>query len=88
METLFPADRLDREAWTGYLMFLNGDTISWRSLRQGDTTLSSRETEFVGVRQVGEEVVYLPVGWVSHNIFICDAEQTISKKVNPVSQTK
>ena len=44
---------------TGYLMSLNGVTISWRSSRQGAVTLSSSETEFVTVNQAGQEVVYL-----------------------------
>jgi hypothetical protein len=44
---------------TGYLMSLNGGTISWRSSRQGGVTLSNSEVEFVVASQAGQEVVYL-----------------------------
>jgi len=44
---------------TGYLMSLNGGTISWKSCRQGGVTLSSSEAEFVSASQAGQEVVYL-----------------------------
>ena len=40
-------------------MSLNGDTISWRSPRQGVVTLSSSDTAFVVVSQAGQEVVNL-----------------------------
>jgi hypothetical protein len=44
---------------TGFLMSLNGGTISWKSSRQGGVTLSSSEAEFVAASQAGQEVVYL-----------------------------
>ena len=40
-------------------MSSNGDTISWRSSRQGGVTLSRSETEFVAASQDDQDVVYL-----------------------------
>jgi hypothetical protein len=51
----------DTRKSTGYLMSLNGDTISWRSSRQGGFILSSSEAQFVDASQAGQEVVYLRV---------------------------
>jgi hypothetical protein len=51
----------DTRKSTGYLMSLNGDTISWRSSRQRGFILSNSEAQFVDASQAGQEVVYLLV---------------------------
>ncbi len=50
----FGSDPDTRKSMTGYLMSLNGDTISWRSSRQGGVTLSRSEAEFVVASQAGQ----------------------------------
>jgi hypothetical protein len=55
----FGSDPDTRKSMTGYLMSLNGDTISWTSSRQGGVTVSRSESEFVTASQAGQEVVYL-----------------------------
>jgi hypothetical protein len=55
----FGSDPNTRKSMTGYLMSLNGGSISWRSSRQGRVTLNSSESEFVVASQPGQEVVYL-----------------------------
>ena len=43
----------------GYVCFLNGGAISWKSKRQQTITLSSAEAEFMAASRMAQEVVYL-----------------------------
>jgi len=43
----------------GYVCFLNGGAISWKSKRQQSIALSSAEAEFMAASRMAQEVVYL-----------------------------
>jgi len=54
------ADDTDtRRPHTGYIMMMNGRTISWKSRRQDNVSLSISEAEFVAASQAGQQVIYL-----------------------------
>ncbi len=55
----FGSDPDTRKSMTGYLMFSNGGTISWRSSRYGGVTLNISEVEFVPPSHTGQETVHL-----------------------------
>ena len=56
----FAADSDTRRSVTGYVMALNGATISWRSCRQEGVTLSSSEAEYVAASAIAQENAYRP----------------------------
>jgi len=48
-----------RRSHTGYILMMNGGSISWKSRRQDNVSLSTSEAEFVAASQAAQEVVYL-----------------------------
>ena len=48
-----------RRPHTGYIIMMNGRTISWKSHRQDNVSLSTSEAEFVAASQAGQQVIYL-----------------------------
>ena len=46
---------------TGYIIYLNGNPIVWKSRRQGTTALSSMEAEFVALSAAVSEIL-----WIKH----------------------
>jgi len=50
-----------RRSHTGYILMMNGGSISWKSRRQDNVSLSTSEPEFVAARasQAAQELVYL-----------------------------
>ena len=66
MDSDFGSDPDTQKSMT--LVSLNGDTISWRSSRQGGVTLSSSEAEFVAASQAGQEHVY----------FVCSLKDSVT----------
>ena len=49
----------DRGSTTGYIITLNGSVISWKSKKQGSTTLSITEAEYVALSQCACELKFL-----------------------------
>jgi len=45
--------------YTSYIVMMNGRTISWKSCRQDNVSLSTSEAEFVAASQAGQQVIYL-----------------------------
>jgi len=49
----------NRRSHTGYILMMNGGSISWKSHRQDNVSLSTSEAEFVAASQAAKEVVHL-----------------------------
>lgn len=52
-------DRLDRKSYTGYVFFLSGGPVSWRSEKQQSVALSSTEAEYMALTTACKEAIAL-----------------------------
>ena len=52
-------DTNTRRFHTGYILMMNGGSISWKIRRQDNLTLSTSEAEFVAASQAGQEAIYV-----------------------------
>jgi hypothetical protein len=52
-------DSTDRRSTTGYLMKVNGSTVSWASKKQPTVALSSAEAEYMAVGAAVQEILWL-----------------------------
>lgn len=52
-------DRLDRKSHTGYVFFLSGGPVSWRSEKQQSVALSSTEAEYMALTTACKEAIAL-----------------------------
>ena len=59
VDSNFATDVNDRRSTTGYIITLGGSIISWKSKKQGSTTLSSTEAEYVALSQCACELKFL-----------------------------
>ena len=55
----FAGDIETRRSTYGYIVFLAGGPVSWRSKRQECVTLSSTEAEYIGISEAGKQVKFL-----------------------------
>lgn len=55
----FASDKVDRKSTSGYLVKLFGDTITWRSKKQGCVSTSSAEAEYVALSTACKEIMTL-----------------------------
>jgi len=46
-----------RRSYTGHILMMNGGTISWKSRRQDNVSLSTSEAEFVAASPAGQEAI-------------------------------
>ena len=53
------AQVLHKRSHTGYIIMLNGGSVSWKSRRQDCVSLSTSEAEYVAASQCGQEVYYM-----------------------------
>jgi hypothetical protein len=53
------ADVDSRRSHTGYIIMLNGGSVSWKSRRQDCVSLSTSQGEYVAASQCGQEVYYM-----------------------------
>lgn len=49
----------DGKSQSGYIFKLNGGTISWRSLKQSSTALSSTEAELIALSEAMKELIWI-----------------------------
>ena len=52
-------DKDDRKSVSGFILFLNGCPIMWRSKSQGTVALSSAEAEYVAASEMVKEIVFV-----------------------------
>jgi hypothetical protein len=57
----FAADLDTRRSHTGYVIMMNGGSISWKSVNQKSVSLSTAESEWYTASEVGEELLYLRI---------------------------
>jgi hypothetical protein len=55
----FAGDKDDRKSITGYIIFVSGTAISWKSKSQPCVTLSSTEAEYVALNETVREVKFI-----------------------------
>jgi hypothetical protein len=49
-------DRDERKSTTGYILYLNGDPVSWQSRKQKVVALSTAEAEYYAITEAAKEV--------------------------------
>jgi hypothetical protein len=52
-------DKETRRSVTGYVIFLNGTPIAWRSKRQKNVTLLTTEAEYVALSEAARETKFI-----------------------------
>ena len=55
----YASDKITRKSVTGYLIFLCGNLIAWRSRMQKCVTLSSTEAEYVALSQCAQDLIFV-----------------------------
>jgi hypothetical protein len=55
----YAGDRENRRSITGYLIYLFGVPIAWKSRQQGGITLSSSEAEYYAISEVAKEMKFV-----------------------------
>jgi hypothetical protein len=55
----YAGDKGNRRSITGYLIYLHGVPIAWKSKQQGGVTLSSSEAEYYAISEVATELKFL-----------------------------
>jgi len=55
----YAGNKTDRKSVTGFVIFLNGATVSWKSKKQRITTLSSTEAEYVALTHCVTEIIFI-----------------------------
>ena len=85
----------ERKSTSGYLIFLNGGLISWKSCQQRRTAGSSTEAEYIALYEAVKEVIWLKNILEELNIFTVqpviifeDNTSTIRASSNPVEHSK
>ena len=62
----FAGDFQDSKPTSGHVFTLGGESISWRSKKQGQVALSSTESEYIGYLEASREAIWLK--WLYHQI--------------------
>ena len=52
-------DKDDRKSIGGYMLFVNGVLVSWRSKKQAVVSLSSSEAEFYALAEAAKEIPFV-----------------------------
>ena len=55
----FAGDTETRKSVSGYIIYLNGAAIAWRSKGQKSVSLSSTEAEYMAISEVAMEILYI-----------------------------
>lgn len=59
VDASFASDSQDRKSTTGYIIKFWGDTISWKSKKQGCISTSAAEAEYVALSSCSKEIITL-----------------------------
>lgn len=85
----------DRKSTAGYLTFVGGNLVTWRSKKQRVVALSSVEAEFRGIKSGLTEILWLrrlvtELGLISQHPckLFCDNKAAISISENPVQHDR
>jgi len=55
----YAGDKDSRKSVTGFLVFINGALVSWKSRLQKTVGLSSAECEYYAMTEVAQELLYI-----------------------------
>jgi len=55
----FAGDMDDRRSITGFIIYICGCPVAWRSKGQKNVTLSSTEAEYVAISEVAQEILFI-----------------------------
>ena len=55
----YATDRDTRKSVTGYIVYLNGVPVSWRSRSQRAVTLSTAESEYYAISEICSEIIFI-----------------------------
>lgn len=55
----FAGDMDDRKSITGFIIYICGCPVAWRSKGQKNVTLSSTEAEYVAISEVAQEILFI-----------------------------
>ena len=73
VDTDFAFDLDTHQSHRGYIIMMNGWTISWRSVKQKSVSLSTAESELYAASETGKELLYLRIIMRRTNKMVADA---------------
>ena len=59
VDASYAGDLDTRRSTTGYIFYLYGGPVSWRSILQPITALSTIEAEYIGITEAAKEALWL-----------------------------
>jgi len=59
VDASFASDSVTRKSVTGYLIYFCGCLVAWKSKAQKGVTLSSTESEYVGISEISCEILFI-----------------------------
>lgn len=81
----FAEDKTDRKSTTGFMVFVNGGLISWRSRKQSIVALSTAESEYIALSEVCQELAWLKRLCTDFGIIIIDPSQVFSDNQSAIA---
>ena len=89
----FAADTTDRKSITGSLFMMCGGPIHWVSKKQGTTSLSTVEAEFIALCTTSQEVLYIQqllseLGYAQNTAIACDSTGAVSFATNSLTTSR
>lgn len=81
----FAEDKTDRKSTTGFMVFVNGGLISWRSRKQSIVALSTAESEYIALSEVCQELAWLKRLCTDFGIVIIDPSQVFSDNQSAIA---
>lgn len=88
-------DQDDRKSTTGYVLYLAGAPVSWKSRKQRTPCLSSSEAEYIAASEAAQEIVHLRTLLYEMGVkqelptpLYCDNQSCISLAKNPIQHSR
>ena len=83
VDTDFAFDLDTHQSHRGYIIMMNGWTISWRSVKQKSVSLSTAEIEWYAASETGKELLYLRIIMRDDDVFYLSLQkQKIGAKIH------